>query len=326
MNQSALDTLADSLRGNPSLVGKRDIDLACAQLGLTTASVGRPGDDAAALPDGDGWQLLATEGFLNGFVETDPWFAGWCGIMVNISDIAAMGGRPVAVTNALWAPSESLARPILDGMKAASAAYGVPIVGGHTNLRTDRCQLAVSIYGRARALITSFDATPGDVLIAATDLRGAWRAPFDNWQAALDAPPARLRGDLEILPALAEDGLTRAGKDISQGGIVGTALMLAECSAVGVTLDLDAVIPPTGVALQRWLTTFPSFGFLLCATPENAPAICARFRARDIHAAPIGRITDGSDLVLSSGGASATLWDHARTPYLNLRRKESADA
>ena len=66
--------------------------------------------------------------------------------------------------------------------------------------------------GRARRLITSFDAVPGDVLVAAVDHRGAWREPFDNWQAALGAPPERLRGDMEILPRLAEDGLVAAGK------------------------------------------------------------------------------------------------------------------
>ncbi len=246
--------------------------------------------------------------------------------MVNISDIAAMGGRPLAVTNALWAPSADAAKPILEGMKAASAAYEVPIVGGHTNLRSESCQLAVSIYGKANSLITSFDATPGDVLVAATDMRGAYRAPFDNWQSAIDAPPDRLRGDLELLAQLAEDGLTRAGKDISQGGIIGTSLMLAECSAVGITLDIDAIAPPAGVPLERWLTTFPSFGFLLCVAPDRVGDLCARFHARDIAAGPIGRVTLGSKLTLTSGAASATFWDHATAPYLNLCARDPADA
>jgi hypothetical protein len=50
----------------------------------------------------NGYDLFASEGFLNAFVERDPWFAGWCGIMVNNSDIAAMGGRATAIVNTVW--------------------------------------------------------------------------------------------------------------------------------------------------------------------------------------------------------------------------------
>ena len=313
-----IGALADALARHPHVTGKRDIDAVCGALGLGQDSPGRPGDDAAALRDGDGWQLMATEGFLNEFVADAPWFAGWCAVMVNISDIAAMGGRPTALTNALWAPDAATAREILRGMADASAAYGVPIVGGHSNLRTDRPQLAAAIWGRANALITSFDAVPGDVLIAAVDLRGAYAGDTDNFPAFLGTPSERLRGDLDLLPELAEAGLVRAGKDISQGGIAGTALMLAECSGVGIEIETDAIPVPEDTPLIRWMTTFPSFGFLLAAKPDDLAAICARFAARDISAAAIGRITRGSTLTLREAETRATIWDHAAHPYLGL--------
>ncbi|WP_423251192.1 AIR synthase related protein [Klebsiella pneumoniae] len=69
------------------------------------------GDDCALIPDGSGYKLLAIEGFINRFVAEDPWFAGWCGVMVNLSDIAAMGGRPLAVVNALWDEAQPHAAP-----------------------------------------------------------------------------------------------------------------------------------------------------------------------------------------------------------------------
>ena len=79
-----------------------------------------------------------------------------------------------------------------------------------------------------------------------------------------DAPAPRLRADLEILPAIAEAGLCCAAKDISMGGLVGTAMMLAESSQVGAVIDIDAVPSPPGIGQPRWLCdTFPSFGFLL---------------------------------------------------------------
>ncbi|MBJ3762515.1 sll0787 family AIR synthase-like protein [Maribius pontilimi] len=315
---SDLAALAATLAAHPNVTGKRDIDAVCAALGLGQDSPGRPGDDAAAWVDGAGWQLMATEGFLNDFVAEAPWFAGWCAVMVNVSDIAAMGGRATALTNALWAPDAELAGEILRGMRDASVAYGVPIVGGHSNLRTDRPQLAASIWGRANAIITSFDARPGDVLIAATDLRGHYPGAADTFPAFLNAPHDRLRGDLELLPQLAEAGLVRAGKDISQGGIAGTAVMLAECSGVGIEIDIDAIPRPEGTDLARWMVTFPSFGFLLAARPADAPTICARFAARDIAAAAIGRIVQGSAVSLNANGARATFWDHAERRYLGL--------
>ena len=200
-----LSTPSPSVWANPAMAAKADIGLVATRLGLTRSAI-PVGDDCAAIPDGDGHLLFAIEGFMNEFVSYDPWFAGWCGVMVNLSDIAAMGGRPVAVVDVVWAEGEDGARAILDGLRAAARAYGVPIVGGHTNLRTRQQQLAVAVLGRAGAhLLTSFDAEPGDMLIMIVDRRGAYREPFDNFQAALEAPAERLRADLALLPALAEN-------------------------------------------------------------------------------------------------------------------------
>ena len=155
------------------------------------------GDDCAAIPDGDGHLLFAIEGFINAFVAADPWFAGWCGVMVNLSRHRRHGRPRRSRSSTPSGPTASTPPAILDGLRAAADAYGVPIVGGHTNLRNPQAQLAVAVLGpRGARLLTSFDARPGDALIAAIDHRGAYREPFDNLQAALDAPPARLRADL----------------------------------------------------------------------------------------------------------------------------------
>ncbi|WP_247744947.1 sll0787 family AIR synthase-like protein [Shimia sp. R11_0] len=321
-----LRKMARALRDHPSIRGKLDIAQSTQTLGLSSESAGMPGDDCAVLPTRSGYDLFACEGFINAFVKADPWFAGWCGVMVNISDILSMGGRPRAVTNAIWAPSAQEAQPVLAGMKAASQAYGVPVVGGHTNLRTDALQLSVSILGQATSLISSFEARPGDVVICAVDLRGSYREPFDNWNAALTTPPETLRRNMELLPDLAEAGLVSAGKDISQGGIVGTALMLAESSGVAVDLQLEALPKPGGVEMERWLRSFPSFGFLLTARPEHAAAVCEACEGFGIAASVCGDIGTGSTVHLTDRNGSAPFWDHARTPYLNLSSKEALHA
>ncbi|MDR3495884.1 MAG: sll0787 family AIR synthase-like protein [Ancalomicrobiaceae bacterium] len=302
--------IAEALRGSRGLAAKAEIAAVASGLGLASGAIA-VGDDCAAIPDGDGWTLFAIEGFINEFVAADPWFAGWCGVMVNLSDIAAMGGRPTAIVDALWANGAQAAEPIVAGMRAAAEAYGVPIVGGHSNLKTVQSQLAVAVFGKARALLTSFDAVPGDRLVMAVDLRGAYRQPFNNWQAALAAPPERLRADLALLPELAERGLSRAAKDISQAGIVGTAAMLAECSGVGIAIDLDAIPAPPGVDLSRWLQTFPSYGYLIAARPDNVGAILSLFSWRDIAAADIGAVSDGTAVCIRSGDGQETIIDFA---------------
>ena len=318
---SALARLAAELGEAPGLRHKQDIAPVVAGLGLGRSAI-RVGDDCAAIPDGDGWLLLAIEGFLPGFVAAQPFFAGYCGVMVNLSDIAAMGGRPIAVVDAIWSRDGDHAAPILDGLRHASATYGVPVAGGHTNSRDTGESLAVAVLGRARSLLTSFDAKPGETLLAAIDLRGRVREPFAWWDASSDCPePGRLRADLELLPRIAESGLARACKDISMGGLVGTAIMLAECSEVGFSIAPALVPRPEamragGGDLARWLGAFPSFGFLLTCTDENATAIAHRFEARGIACAAIGRCEAGHRVDLVECGERCTVRDIAAMPLL----------
>ena len=317
-----LAALATVLRDSRGLAAKADIAAIGRRLGLS--GMENFGDDCAAIADDEGFLLFAIEGFMNEFVAADPWFAGWCGVMVNISDVAAMGGRPVAVVDAIWSSGVAGSAAILAGMHAAAQTYGVPIVGGHTNTCSAHGQLAVAILGRARKLLTSFAAMPGEKLIAAIDLRGRYREPFDNWEAATTAPPGRLRADLEILPDIAERGLSRAAKDISQAGIIGTAAMLAECSQIAIRIDIASIPRTDGVPLQRWLLSFPSFGYLLTATPENLASVLASFHARGIAAAEIGDISAGTQVEIFDSSGRETIWDFAHAPLMGCSARGAA--
>jgi selenophosphate synthetase-related protein len=92
--------------------------------------------------------------------------------------------------------------------------------------------------------------------------------------------------------------------------------MLAECSAVSISIDLNAIPKPEGVALERWLLTFPSFGYLLCVKPAHVAETIARFAGRGIAAASIGSVARGSRLIISDGAASETIWDFAEKPLI----------
>ena len=252
-------------------------------------------------------------------VEAEPWFAGWCAVMVNVSDIYAMGGRPIAVVDTLWSQSVELSQALLEGMRAAAQAYQVPIVGGHTNGHSPYNALSVAILGRADRLITSFNAKPGDCLLMAIDPRGQMHPKYPFWNAATQAEPVCLREDLAILPQLAEQGLCDAGKDISMGGIIGTTLMLLETSGWGATLNLDAIPQLVDCPLEKWLTCFPSYGFLLSVRPEKVEPVQALFHDRQLRCEVIGTVQPTSQLILQLGAESVTFWDLSSEPLTGFK-------
>ena len=310
-DRPSLEQLVARLKQSLGIIQKQDIQIASQILDLQTDNEIQVGDDCAAIPDGDGYLLLAAEGIWHVLVETDPWFAGWCAVMVNISDIAAMGGKAIAVVDTIWTDDDAKAIPLLEGMKAASEAYNVPIVGGHTNFHSAYNALSVAILGRSHKLISSFSAQPGDLLVAAVDLEGEMHPKFPFWNAATKAEANRLRDNLDILPYLANHDLCSAGKDISMGGIVGTLLMLIEASKCGAVLDLDSIVPPKNVDLETWLLCFPSYGFLLSVSPQNADEVRQQFQKKNISCNVVGEIEEGPQLRLKTNRQSHLFWNLA---------------
>ena len=305
-DNATLSRLIAFLKANTGVANKLAIEQAYGPAQALAGAI-RLGDDCAAIPDNDSFLLFAGEGILESFVAEDPWFAGYCAVMVNLSDIAAMGGRPLAIVDILWTPGLEQGAAIWEGITAASQAYGVPVVGGHTTItRSGTSFLAAAVLGRANQLITSFDARPGDTLLMAIDLRGEYRREKPFWNASVGAPVERLRGDFGLLAALAEKGWVRAGKDISNGGVVGTLAMLLQCSKVGAELWLDQIPHPAQVDLSRWLVSFPSFGFLLSVAPSLAANVTGAFVDRGIVTAQVGTITDSGAFVLVYGVARET--------------------
>lgn len=305
-----LHTLADYLTNHPAVAEKASIHQAYGHA-LEVSGKTRLGDDCAAIanPSGTGHLLFAAEGMLESFVEDDPWFAGYSAVMVNLSDVAAMGGRPVAITDVLWTPTEEISLAIWEGMQAAATAYGVPIVGGHTSRsHSGKAMLGAAVLGHAGdRLITSFDAKPGDLLVIAIDMHGDYRNGKPFWNASTITPPERLRTDLEMLPSLAEKGLCRAGKDISNGGIIGTLAMLCHCSEVGAVLDLEDLPCPMDVEIEKWLVSFPSYGFLLAIAEEDLESTMSHFTATRITCREIGHFKAEPGITIRADGESANL-------------------
>ncbi|MEO0536462.1 MAG: sll0787 family AIR synthase-like protein [Cyanobacteria bacterium P01_A01_bin.123] len=322
-----LKALAAELRQTLGILHKRDIQTAAANLGrwvphTTTQQPILLGDDCAAIPDSDGYLLLAAEGLWPTLVESDPWFAGWCAVLVNVSDVYAMGGRPIAVVDALWSGHKAHAQTLWNGMMAASKAFNVPIVGGHTNCHSPYEALSVAILGRAQRLLTSFNACPGDVLVLITDLDGQPHPQYPFWDAARMKSHDRLQAHLELLPQLAEAELCDTAKDVSMGGIVGTTLMLLEASGCGAIIGLDDIPCPPALSLGKWLINFPSYGFVLSVRPDYLDQIQPLFQAQQLVCQPIGQIVSGSSLILKTATDSVCLWDLQQDPLTGFSGRD----
>jgi selenophosphate synthetase-related protein len=102
-------------------------------------------------------------------------------------------------------------------------------------------------------------------------------------------------------------------------GIAGSLLQLLETAGCGATLELERIPRPADVEIERWLLTFPSFGFLLAVPPEHTTAAIEPFVRRGLACAACGRLDDTGALKLAAAtGEAATLWDLASEPFTRL--------
>lgn len=234
---------------------------------LRPGGYGFVGDDGAPVPGSD--LIAACDAIVPSLVERDPEWAGWCGVLVNAGDLAAMGAEPVGLLDALGARDASFAARVLSGLRAASAAYRLPVLGGHTQLGVPAA-LSVTALGRASRPVPAGGGRPGHAVTLTADLGGGWRRGHTGrqWDSST------LRGALELaaMTSVVARTAPAAAKDVSMAGTVGTLGMLAEASGCAAVLDVAAVPRPTGVRLADWLSCFPGFAMLTADEPGRGVA------------------------------------------------------
>jgi selenophosphate synthetase-related protein len=197
-------------------------------------------------------------------------------------------------------------------MRFACEKFAIPMVGGHANQSSPYPALAVAVLGVLDGpALSARAARAGDSLWLLVNAQGAFYRQYPFWDAATAAPAELLRAHLALLPALARAGLVHAAKDVSMGGLAGTAVMFAEAADLALRLDLAAIPRPPGVGEEAWLCCFPSFGFLLAVSPERVDALRAQLGPYpELLAAPIGRFEAGpAEVLLEREGERRLLWD-----------------
>jgi thiamine-monophosphate kinase len=294
------------------------------------------GDDCALLAPTPGMQLAISTDML---VEDRHFFAGAdarklghkC-LAVNLSDLAAMGARPLAFTLALSLPQADAdwLEGFSAGLFALADEYGCELIGGDTT--RGPLNICITVFGeiepghalRRDAARDGDDiwisGTLGDARLALAGYRNeAWLDAASHGQASarLHTPTPRVA----LGRLLAQQKLARAALDISDG-LIGDLGHILSSSQVGATLDADAL--PAGAALaredqalRRRFTLAGGDDYELCftAAPGQRAAIEAAGRDSATPVTRVGRIEAAPGLRLVDGqGAPLDLalrgWDH----------------
>lgn len=221
----------------------------------------------------------------------DPHTFGRIAAANAVSDVYAMGGRPVTAMNLVFFPACSLPgeilREILAGGQSILQEAGVCLVGGHT-VEDDELKYGLSVTGLVSpdAIIRNSTARPGDVLILtkplgtgiiSTAIKGEMAsaqiiAEAVRWMTTLNRAAAQLMAECHAT----------AATDVTGFGLIGHAAEMAR--GAGITMRIDLAATP----LMNGLTGLVADGML--------PAGC--YRNRDHYLPLLSGIHRDGDALL----------------------------
>ena len=284
------------------------------------------GDDCALLAPTPGTQMAISSDMLvegrHFFAGADARMLGHKALAVNLSDLAAMGARPVGFTLALALPEAN--RDWLAGFSAGlfalADAFGCELIGGDTT--KGPLTICITVFGELQpghALRRDAAKAGDDVWVSGTlgdarlALAGYWKEQALTQAQQSDAglrmhmPSPRVALGL----ALAGAPLAHAAIDISDG-LVGDIGHILAASGVGATLDADAmpagpVLATQSIDLQRRFCAAGGDDYELCFTAPRAAreAIVAAGRDSGTPVTRIGVIETAPGLRLVDGAGAA---------------------
>jgi len=212
-------------------------------------------DDAGVVQLSDDLAIVQTADFFTPIVD-DPYAFGRIAATNALSDVYAMGGRPVSALNLVAFPLETLGpdvlREILRGGADAVAAAGASIVGGHSiDDPEPKYGLAVTGIVDPRAVLTNAGGRDGDALVLTKPLGAGAVATALKRGLADAALVERAVAVMSELNAGAAERARAAGAsaltDVTGFGLLGHVHELAEASGLAAEIDAAAVPGIDGV-------------------------------------------------------------------------------
>jgi len=314
------------------------IERFAARLGTPPEGETWTGDDAAVLRSPGSTLLYTTDLLIEG-IDFDMRYAsgadiGWKALAVNVSDIAAMGGRPRHAVVGLGLKADcplDSADGILDGLLAAASRWGVQLVGGDIS-SASALVLYVALIGVAEAKpIRRSGARPGDAICVTGILGGAagglallrgGAVVEESARRRLVARQLRPEARLEEGRRLAALGAT-AMIDVSDG-LVADLIHLLDASDLGCDVAPEAVPVDPGLIplrdvldpVEAALTGGEDFELLFTLAEDTVHRARASLAELGTPITRIGATREGSRRLLGDealGAAGEVGWDHLRT-------------
>lgn len=280
------------------------------------------GDDCAVLPAGEGELLFSTDLLMEGVhflrSESSPEDVGWKAAAVNLSDIAAMGGKPVATFLSIALPRDAQgewAERFIEGYRQISSQYDVPLLGGDTTSSLRDIAVNVGILGRCQSgkRLMRSGAKVGETIYV-TGLLGDSAAGLQAILKGISRSEEvktlieRHKRPLPRVDAgmiLIQSGKVGAMMDISDG-IASDMRHIMKASKVGAVIALDR-LPLSSELIsvcakqgwdRYWLSTSGGEDFeLLFTGPDGLE------NELDIKVYSVGKIVDGNELIWTVEGS-----------------------
>lgn len=287
------------------------------------------GDDCAVLPLNGGEALVFTSDLLTEGVHflraaTTARELGSKSLAVNLSDVAAMGARPVATLLSIALPRDAAdgwAMEFIEGYRTLSERFATPLVGGDTTRSEAGITINVTAIGRCPLthLKRRRDARPGDRIFVAGELGASGTGLQEILSGHLDTPLAAIHRN--PMPQVSE-GIWLGGReevhammDLSDGLASDLRHILDE-SGCGAEIDLEGIPVAAGSDLRTAACGGEDYKLLFTAAPEAAERLAAEFRAQfGTPLYPVGRITANGGTVWLREGAPVPLDWHGFTHY-----------
>lgn len=287
------------------------------------------GDDCAVIPTNPHKSLAITTDMLVDGVHfsdrtTSPYDAGWRAAAANLSDLAAMGATPLAVTVALAVTADTAVLWVEEfyrGMTACLEVYHTPIAGGDV-VRSPVVTVAITAFGEVECdrTIRRSNARSGWAIVA-TGVHGASRAGLElllnpefgqnlekGDRTSLILAHQQPKPRLDVLPILweildAAGEFAIAGMD-SSDGLADAIIQVCRASGVGAKVDREKIPIPhvfselvsPETALDWAFYGGEDFELVLFLPIENAELLVEKIGN---GASIIGMTTDSTDIWLT---------------------------
>jgi thiamine-monophosphate kinase len=255
-----------------------------------------------------------------------PEAVGYKALAVNLSDIAAMAGVPVAAVVAVALPragAVAIAQGLYAGMTPLAERFGLGLVGGDTNAWDGPLVISVTVLGEAtpRGAVRRAGAQPGDAIFVTGPLGGSLRGRHLRPEPRIaEALALHAAGPIHAMIDLSDGLSSDLGHILDESGELGALL---EAAAIPIHADAHAASVADGISpLDHALCDGEDFELCLVVPPDAAaglagapPAPAVVWRIGTVTDEPGIRLrqADGRISPIAPGG-----FDHLRSEPAGL--------